>query len=433
MTHLLFRAANFFLQARYLAATFLLLSLAILFSPPARSQTDITLNPTGSYVDVQRGIAWGAPFNRTYVLTPQTPQTSLCLYVVNNNPTNSHSFSLSMFQTADPRVPDYSNNQGRYAPVTVVGSPSPIAANSMGSAFGQTSAAAKVAFVLSGSSTAGGSPDTADIFVVQTTSGFCGAAAGATPVQGPALVGATTGLGNPVLIGGLDNGPSPRFAQVIAHGTQGNLQFDGLAIGDGGIGVQGVYSGVTLPAGSGAGPMAVALYGVDRLGRAAPVAELAAGCSAGSSACSALYTRNAGYLFYQPGVGISSSGQAFTLWGPSNLNGVSFQSCRFDLQIGGISGTGATLDAYVQDSVDGNAWTDRVHFAQVVQGGSPILAQWAGVNATGKTGVVPVTYTDHTLAVSTVVDGPIATNGQIYFVVGGTAPSFNVTVTVTCN
>ncbi len=149
-----FRAAGAFMRARSLFAGVLVLLFAFFaIAAPAIAQTDIVLNPTGAYIDVQRGVAWGSAFNRTYVLTPQNPQTSLCLYVVNNNPTSSHSFSLAMFQSADPRVADYSNNTGRYAAVTVVGSPSPIAANTMGSAFGQTNAAARVAFVLSASST----------------------------------------------------------------------------------------------------------------------------------------------------------------------------------------------------------------------------------------------------------------------------------------
>ena len=61
----------------FLAAVFLA-GLARL--APAQSP-DLILNPGSSYVDVGRGIPWGASFNRAYVIVPNSPNASVCVFV----------------------------------------------------------------------------------------------------------------------------------------------------------------------------------------------------------------------------------------------------------------------------------------------------------------------------------------------------------------
>src|SRR5258708_3752311 len=168
----------------------------------ARAQTDLVLNAGSSYVDVGRSLTWGtSQVNRAFVLTPNSPNAGVCIYVVNNNPTNSHTFTMSVLQTPDARAVDYSNNTSRYTAANVVGNISPAAAVTMTSAYVQTTAAAKIAFVFAASAGAAGTPDTADIFMVQTLSSSCGlAATGLTKVQGPAASGLTP-VGNPLQLG----------------------------------------------------------------------------------------------------------------------------------------------------------------------------------------------------------------------------------------
>lgn len=118
-------------------------------------------------------VPWNS-INVAYVLAPLGPDYGFCMSVVNNNPTSSHTFNVNAFQTGDNGVLDYSHNQGRYAPLTIVGSPSPIAANSTQTFFVRSNGAAKIAFVFSGATTQAGNPDTVDIYAVQTTSPGCG-------------------------------------------------------------------------------------------------------------------------------------------------------------------------------------------------------------------------------------------------------------------
>lgn len=146
---------------------------------PAFSQDQFVSTGGSTYVDIVRGAAWGTiSFNRVFWFTPLTPDQRFCLFVANNNPTNSHTFSLSVYQTGDRQVSNYSGNTGRWIQDTVQGTPSPVAAASMTSAYVHANAGAFIALAFSGGATQAGSPDTADVFLVQTTGESCG------PVQG---------------------------------------------------------------------------------------------------------------------------------------------------------------------------------------------------------------------------------------------------------
>src|SRR5258708_225067 len=129
---------------------------------PAQTPDQI-VSPGSSYVDVGRGIPWGPAFNRTVLLVPNSPNASVCVYVVNNNPTNAHTFTTATFQTADSQAQDFSNNQSRYSSVPLINMPASVGSSSMVSGFTQSTAAAKGAIKFSASSTQAGVPDTADV------------------------------------------------------------------------------------------------------------------------------------------------------------------------------------------------------------------------------------------------------------------------------
>jgi hypothetical protein len=129
-------------------------------------------NPQG-----QGGGAGAVPWNSintAYVLSPLGPDYGFCMSIVNDNPTSSHTLTVNAFQTGDAGVLDYSHNTGRYASLSIVGNPSPIPASTTNTFFVRSNGAAKIAFVFSGSTTQAGSPDTVDIYAVQTTAAGCG-------------------------------------------------------------------------------------------------------------------------------------------------------------------------------------------------------------------------------------------------------------------
>lgn len=400
-----------------------LLLLLLLATAPAFAQnTDLILNPGPNYVDAGRGVPWSA-INRTYVLVPQNPNTSICFYVVNNNPTSSHTFTLNVFQSPDPRVADYSNNKGRYSAVTAVGTPSPVAASAVSSVFVQTTAAAAVAFSVSGAITQAGSPDTADLFLVQTSSGTCGAVNGALEVQGTVLPGANVS-GNPVLIGGKDvNGLSQFFA--AGFGSTGGQNLSGIAIGVGSAGGQASISTISLPNGNDA--LAVIPFTTND-----GTNYLPAGSSFGSAASATqnprgMFTRDAGFYSVINTSGVTGTG-TIPIWGPQQNQGA-ISSCYFSFQTNGSAGTTPTLDIWIQDSGDGvtGRWTDRVHFTQATTGQ---LVQYAAI--TSSAGIAPTSVQNKALAAGSKVDGPIGPNGQIAYTVGGTGASYLVFLVTSC-
>jgi hypothetical protein len=198
----------------------------------AWGQQDVFITGTNAYTVLGRGIPWGngaAAVNNNFVFSPLNPNTQVCLYVTNNNPTNSHSFTVNLLQAGDPQVKTFANAGSKWKssgtvqamPVTVT------AAQTVGIYFNVTAAAVLTA-QFTGSATQAGSPDTADIFAVQTTAGGCGIANG-TPVtvSGPFNQGVTltSGQKNPVLIGGLNQ--STGQVTVQQYGANGATLLDG--------------------------------------------------------------------------------------------------------------------------------------------------------------------------------------------------------------
>lgn len=402
---------------------FLLLAFLCAAVEAAAQNPDLVLNPGSSYVEVGRGIVWGTTFNRTYLVTPNSPNASICVYVVNNNPSSAHSFTTTISQTADSQVPDFSNNQGRYNSVPLISMPASVAALSMGSGFTQATAAAKVAIKFSGAATQAGSPDTADVFLVQTTSGSCGSASTSNQVQGTTAPGATV-TGNPLLIGGKDLSGNAQFAGIGTPGIPGAASF-GLAIGTTGNGITSSMNTYTSPNTDGK-PLGVYIFARNSTGSStSPITIQPGGICTSTSDCGGLVTETSGYAATINTTETTSITRG--LWSGANDRGL-FQGCYVSLISAAGTGTTPTLDVFVQDSPDNVNWNDRLHFAQV----TTLASKQAGGFATFVTTPAPAAMTDGTLAAATSKDGPIGLFGRLKIAVTGTTPSFAVTYVVAC-
>ncbi len=242
-------------------------------------------------------------------------------------------------------------------------------------------------------------------------------------MQGAALVGATTGLGNPILIGAPD--PATSAVRFLTSSPGG-----GLNIGNVGVGSGSTYGQVTSPnSNANNGPLEVANFAqIGAGGVLAVLTEQAAQNSA--SHPQGLFVARSGYVKRITGTGVTST-TTFPLWNDSNgsadptQNGM-FESCRLDVAVTSFSGTAPTLDVYLQDGYNDAAFTDRIHLAQF----TGVATAWASTNPAAST--TSKAYTDATLAASTNVDGAIGPFGRIKFVPGGTAPNFGVNWTVSC-
>ncbi|HLZ12556.1 MAG TPA: hypothetical protein VKP58_08210 [Candidatus Acidoferrum sp.] len=398
-----------------------------LLQPAYAQNPDLTLNSGSNYIEVGRGIPWGTSFNRTYVVVPNSPNASLCIYVVNNNPTSSHTFTTSVSQSADSQVPDFSHNQGRFNSVPLLSMPGSIAALQMVSGFTQATAAAKVAVTFAGASTQTGSPDTADVFMVQTTSGTCGSASTSGTVQGTAPQGAAA-TGNPVLVGGVDNNNNVQRFLISQPINTGGTSYPGLMIGDAGLNFPGVQTNtVTFPNGSGGGPLTVIPYSENSSGSGmvAVVASNGGGSGSATKQQPGIFVTNSG-VYYTTNSTITGSGAVashFVLAGDSAPT-----ACYVTVQGVFNSGTAPTLDIFFQTSNDNAIWTDRIHFIQLTTSNSN---QFAGITTSAS--ISPTVQSSGTLAAGSVVNGPIGRYGRFLYNVSGTLPNYFVAAQTACN
>lgn len=159
-----------------------------------------------SFTTVVRGAAWSS-INNAYIFAPNSQDASMCLEVINNNPSSSHTLTIGLNQTHDPNTTTYTGNLSRWVATQTV-TPLPItvpAATGKGIYF-QTFGAAQLALVFTGASTQAGNPDTVDIFIVATKQGNCGIGPGGPiAVQGPIVQGTSLAPAAqiPVLVGGM--------------------------------------------------------------------------------------------------------------------------------------------------------------------------------------------------------------------------------------
>jgi hypothetical protein len=398
-----------------------LLGLVAMLAAAAVSaqQVDVTLNSGSYYVDIGQGIPWGPNFNRTYLLTPINPQVGVCVFIVNNNPTSSHTFILNVFTTGDPRVQDYSNNTRRWVSNIISGTPSPVAASATSFAYAATAAAAKIAVQFTASSVQAGNPDTADAYIVQTTTGYCGAVGNVIAVVGPVQNGQPQS-GGPVLMGLRDLSGNIWPARTAL--STGSLVNAGLEIGGEGALFHNVLTNIqTFNNGTAAMSTAPFLFsqnlsqGVNFIG-------------ASNTVAGALETSTAGSIFVDGPSTVTTTHTTVLNNATVSVGGTWGHGCVATATItGSVTGTTPTLDIYIQDSLDQTNWNDRIHFAQATVTG---FKQEAAVEAAP---ITPINMVTNTLAVSTVVNGTLGPQLRVSYVVGGTSPSFgNVQVNLVC-
>ena len=188
---------------------------------------DILISSRGPYQDLARGAAWGQRgrngVENNYILQPLNPAQGICLFIANNNPVSAHTFTLEVHQTGDVMQTVYEGQTGRWVADTVQGLPIPatVAAGSMVSAYVHTSAAARIAVSISGTTAQTGSPDTADIFLVQTEASSCGPVqGGSSSIQGWAPNGSYwDDSSNPVVVAGLNASNQINILPVTSLGV----------------------------------------------------------------------------------------------------------------------------------------------------------------------------------------------------------------------
>ena len=194
---------------RRFAGTLALITLTL--CSVAWAQQDVFITGISAYTVIGRGLPWGSgsgAVNNNFIFAPLNPNTQVCLYVTNNNPSSAQNLTISLLQPGDPQINTFQKvGSNSKASSTVQTMPISVGSLATVGIYFNVTAAALLTAQITGSSAAGGSPDTADIFAVQTTSGGCGIASGTpTPVQGPFVSGVsiTPGQQLPVLIGGLN-------------------------------------------------------------------------------------------------------------------------------------------------------------------------------------------------------------------------------------
>jgi hypothetical protein len=171
------------------------LALLMLFSSAVAQAADYAINPTGNNFQLNN-LVWGTSgangFNNNYYFTPLYANGSVCVSVENNNPTSTHTFTILIQTTSD--ATENSPSDGTWQTNgAATGLLVPISPGTLAGLGANVSGAAQVNVNLSASSTQAGSPDTADVHIVQTQgncasgSGFLGSAtttiAAANPLQ----------------------------------------------------------------------------------------------------------------------------------------------------------------------------------------------------------------------------------------------------------
>lgn len=147
-------------------------AMGLLFSPIAMA-TDVPIFPTGQ-VFVLRNLVWGTStspgFNNNFFFTPIFVSESVCVYVKNNNTTNPHSFTASISVTPDPT--NTTPSDGTWQVGASIGLNAPSAPGQSAGIGVSISGTSQVSINLSNSATQAGSPDTANVTIIQTT-GSC--------------------------------------------------------------------------------------------------------------------------------------------------------------------------------------------------------------------------------------------------------------------
>lgn len=173
---------------------------------PALCQVDVPIQEHTPYLLLARNVSWGVKgtggIENNYIFAPYQPDQGVCIDVLNSNPTSAHTLQIGAAQATDPAVVNFSSIGGSNGHLNVSGwsqlnvfFTGGVTTNASGNAapgninsvnipattFGQfyvrSSGAARIVISIFGTSTAAGSPDTAQITISQLIQGGnCGTA-----------------------------------------------------------------------------------------------------------------------------------------------------------------------------------------------------------------------------------------------------------------
>ena len=170
--------------------------LAVLFAPLARGDgIEYQINSINAYTDLVRGAAWMGGVNNNWTTNTLAVDEGICLSVVNNNTTSSHTVTIQVFNTLDSRLTTYLPNASKWGQSFLfqnggvqvsgpgqVATPVTIPEAGLVGLYVRTGGAARMSFGFTGASGAAGSPDTMDAYITHNVvGGACGNAL--TPSQ----------------------------------------------------------------------------------------------------------------------------------------------------------------------------------------------------------------------------------------------------------
>lgn len=209
----------------------LILAIAILAAtaPVAPAANDVHISGSSYYVTLANAVPWNQ-LSANYIFTPQSPNVGLCMFVENSNTTFTHNITITAFQTGNPSLTAYSANPNLWAASQIVNNFSSVAPRTVGSVFINATGAANVAVVISGTAAGSGSPDVANVFLVQSTVQQCGSANTAQTIMGIGPNLANASKINPVLVAGYDYSGNTQQALAVTNDGVGN---DALELANG--------------------------------------------------------------------------------------------------------------------------------------------------------------------------------------------------------
>ena len=155
---------------------------------PIAAQQEFIINTQGAYSDLTRGAPWATGVNNIWTTNTLATDEGICLSILNNNTTSSHSVTVQVFNTLDQRITNYlpapmkwgqsflfQNGGVQVSGPAQVAIPVSVPAASVVGLYVRTGGAARMSFNFTGATGAAGSPDTMDAYLVHNViGGACG-------------------------------------------------------------------------------------------------------------------------------------------------------------------------------------------------------------------------------------------------------------------
>lgn len=382
----------------------------------------------------------------TFLIGVTPPTNAVRLYITNNTANACSNLTISMASTGNATVTSFNNNVAAWQSLQIqsgstgFGASAPITlpANGTVAITSQPIIGTRLAvFVVLSSGCLTTSVDMQVVFGTFTPT--IGSVQGVIP-PGNAATGE-----NPVLVGFQNAAGNVAIPYVCGAFPAANdcagFSLTGIAIGGQNIGLGSTFNTARTPAGPQDGPLAVTPWiSIGSTGgassgslRQTSTASQGGSCGAGTANCGGLFVADAGFTFSPTSFGPITANGVQGLWQTaSQFNSGAASSmitnCYFTVKVINNSGTAPTLDLYLSDSADGVDFNDRIHFNQFTTGTSVQVAGIAGGSANYPVGAP----TANTIAVGTIVSGPLGSAAEFRWVVGGTAPNYNLVLGAAC-